>query len=737
MTNLDNSTSSLASLLIASPIIYSNGSVDSNPGSTIVNGQPVSAVLELRSTDGALLISRMTTAERDDMNPDDGMLIYNKTDDAFNLRVAGEWVTLVSIDVNGVENDIVVFGATQGSLKDSGVTIADFFPPSEFNNINALLAPGNDIAISKLSYLQFIENSGFVFLGLQAGVQLFSQPSPQNICVLVTDGGIPPSPSSSSCAFEINTRNGALLLSRMPQTTDVDGHGVDQLANPRDGMMIFNSTSKTVQARRDGNNIGVGGVWSNVSTNPQNLKVVQFNTETFEYEMLLTDDVISADTSNTVNPIITLPENPQKGQTYTIYDGNGGISEDANFIKADGNGKFINGEGAQLFQASLNVPDNASVPFSISITPNGVRAYVGYDHPENVVLVIQNASGDSIPTQLTNVGAGASGAIRRARSVAVTSNGLYVICCNYGDRTIPNSSSVSVLDNATTGTPSYVGNITIQSTSQPAYPWDIVITSNDFLYILLRDEVSGFGVIQVYQPIDPDNGEWVYLKSLTVPEENAYQLFLTPNSNSLYVTPPGGVGQAYVNIFVNVSSTGSSYLGKALLGAPGTGAFPRSIAFSQDGSYAYVSSLLNFVYVLENASSTGPEIPSLFNTITSLCPSSAMAMTPNGKYLYVGNQETTNSVLILKDPSTGNPSLLLEISIPLGTNPASIAITPDGNFAYIANYSSTSGQYYITRIRNASTTPVVIIDDTYDGSQLIFNGTSWNAFHMPSKPGSD
>lgn len=53
-----------------------------------------SALLELQSTIGALLLTRMTTAQRDALTPADGMVIYNTTTAQFEGRADGAWVAL-------------------------------------------------------------------------------------------------------------------------------------------------------------------------------------------------------------------------------------------------------------------------------------------------------------------------------------------------------------------------------------------------------------------------------------------------------------------------------------------------------------------------------------------------------------------------------------------------------------------------------------------------------------------
>ena len=52
-----------------------------------------STALDITSTTGALLVPRMTTTQRDNMTPANGMIIYNTTGAAFNFRENGAWVT--------------------------------------------------------------------------------------------------------------------------------------------------------------------------------------------------------------------------------------------------------------------------------------------------------------------------------------------------------------------------------------------------------------------------------------------------------------------------------------------------------------------------------------------------------------------------------------------------------------------------------------------------------------------
>ena len=60
-----------------------------------VDAQPAtSAILELQSTVGALLLPRMTTTQRDALTAVDGMLIYNTTTGVTESYESGAWVNI-------------------------------------------------------------------------------------------------------------------------------------------------------------------------------------------------------------------------------------------------------------------------------------------------------------------------------------------------------------------------------------------------------------------------------------------------------------------------------------------------------------------------------------------------------------------------------------------------------------------------------------------------------------------
>ena len=70
---------------------FQNGHVGIHTGGA---AQPASVTLEIGGTDGALLLSRLTTTQRDALTTTDGMVIYNTTLQKGQIRENGVWNNL-------------------------------------------------------------------------------------------------------------------------------------------------------------------------------------------------------------------------------------------------------------------------------------------------------------------------------------------------------------------------------------------------------------------------------------------------------------------------------------------------------------------------------------------------------------------------------------------------------------------------------------------------------------------
>ena len=100
------------------------------------NLSSVSALVELQSTIGALLISRMSTVERDALVATNGMIIYNSTTNTFNMYQNGAWTPVGTGNGNvtgpsfTLTDNIPAFADSTGKLlKNSGLTFSSVYGP--------------------------------------------------------------------------------------------------------------------------------------------------------------------------------------------------------------------------------------------------------------------------------------------------------------------------------------------------------------------------------------------------------------------------------------------------------------------------------------------------------------------------------------------------------------------------------------------------------------------------------
>lgn len=95
--NLKSPTGFTTAVLIADTIQSPNGSNDAISSLTAVAGVPVNAALEIQSTTGALLLPRMTTAQKNALTTVvNGMQVFDTTLGAISYFVNGVWGTASS-----------------------------------------------------------------------------------------------------------------------------------------------------------------------------------------------------------------------------------------------------------------------------------------------------------------------------------------------------------------------------------------------------------------------------------------------------------------------------------------------------------------------------------------------------------------------------------------------------------------------------------------------------------------
>lgn len=227
-----------------------------------------SAVQE-KSTSNGLYSPIMTTVERDridDRIAQNGGIIYNEDVENLQFRVNNAWIEAGGVNTVGapvVIDNIPMFANNAGTLlADSGFNVGSFVvsPPESLFSIpegsfGLLAAP--EVAtvhgIGNLGYIQFINDSGLIFVDSLVGMQFIENNfgSDSQVCTLIASG-LPSTSTSVSALLELKSTTGAFLNARMTTTQR------DALTAPTNGMQIYNSTTHQMNVYANGAWIGDG-----------------------------------------------------------------------------------------------------------------------------------------------------------------------------------------------------------------------------------------------------------------------------------------------------------------------------------------------------------------------------------------------------------------------------------------------------------------------------------------------
>jgi len=170
------SPTTFTGLFVGETVQVSGGSSDGIPTPTKVGGLPVSALVEFQSTHGALLIPRMTTAEKNALNNSvsavsNGMMVYDTDLEAFSFYENGAWVVLGtgSGDVIGpgasTDNAIVRWNGVGGTSVQNSVVIVDDL--GNVSGVNTLVSAGGTASAPAYSFTADT-NTGMYSTGLES-----------------------------------------------------------------------------------------------------------------------------------------------------------------------------------------------------------------------------------------------------------------------------------------------------------------------------------------------------------------------------------------------------------------------------------------------------------------------------------------------------------------------------------------------------------------------------------------
>jgi YVTN family beta-propeller protein len=167
--------------------------------------------------------------------------------------------------------------------------------------------------------------------------------------------------------------------------------------------------------------------------------------------------------------------------------------------------------------------------------------------------------------------------------------------------------------------------------------------------------------------------------------------------SGMAITPDGAY--AYVNNYGGPEGLGSGN-GRtvnvvdlninAIIGDPiEVGIAPAAVAITPNGHYIYVANYVDGNPETGTVSIIDTNTNTVVATIPNFSGPFAIAITPNGKYAYITNFGSNNfapfgtTVSVLK-LSTNT----IKATIDVGIQPAGIAISPNGDYAYVTNYNT-------------------------------------------------
>lgn len=164
-------------------------------------------------------------------------------------------------------------------------------------------------------------------------------------------------------------------------------------------------------------------------------------------------------------------------------------------------------------------------------------------------------------------------------------------------------------------------------------------------------------------------------------------MVITPDGNRAYVNNyggPGGVGSGNGTKVSVVNLSNDTIIESITVGLA-----PAALAITPDGKFVYVINYVDGNPLTGTTSIIDTNTNTVVGTIEGFSGPFGIAITPNGKFAYVTNFGSNNfspfgTTLSVIDLTTNQ----ISATIKLGTQPAGIAITPNGKLAYATNYNT-------------------------------------------------
>ena len=167
--------------------------------------------------------------------------------------------------------------------------------------------------------------------------------------------------------------------------------------------------------------------------------------------------------------------------------------------------------------------------------------------------------------------------------------------------------------------------------------------------------------------------------------------FLFVANQGLQIDPNSGTVSVFAVSGTTLAEVPGSPFRVAVPGAPG-GTGPSGLAVTPDGKFLYVAN--QFDSTLTKFSVDGSGVLTLGPVVPVGTTPSAVGMTPDGGFLYVGNASTVSAFAICNqvltscnDPTSPDGSLTAVAGSPFsaGIGPVAIVASPSGKFLFVVN----------------------------------------------------
>lgn len=308
-------------------------------------------------------------------------------------------------------------------------------------------------------------------------------------------------------------------------------------------------------------------------------------------------------------------------------------------------------------------------------------------------------------------------------AVAFSPDGKTAYVVNNNNYGDPGSDNITVVDVAT--------NLPIATINDASFsePWRIAINAAGTKAYVCNSNTTTVSIVDLATNT---------VTSVIPGFDGPSGIVITPDGRYAYVNNYGIVmGGGNGNTVSVVDLSIDTIVDTIVLGPVNTA--PAALAITPDGAYVYVVNYESGNPGTGTVSKIQTSDNSVTTPISGLSGPFGIVITPNGKYAYVSNFGSNNfypfgSTVSVIDLTTD--TIIKTISV--GIQPAGIAITPDGRYVYVSNYNTlyasgptppfnslTPGQGTVNIIDTATNTvipPTIEVNQSPNGIGISPNG---------------